>query len=56
MRRGWMSVALVAACWCLNVPAQAQFSTYPSPVGAARMPEPIPCGPTAGRPSAGASA
>jgi hypothetical protein len=47
-----MGVALVAAYWCLNVPAQAQgiSSTYPSPVGAARMPEPIPCGPSFGPP------
>ncbi len=45
-----MGVALVAACLCLNVPAQAQNATYPSAVGAARMPEPIPCGPSAGGP------
>jgi hypothetical protein len=44
MCRGWKGVALLAACWCLNVPAQAQVDgTYPSPVGAARMPVPIPC-------------
>jgi len=42
-----MGAALVAACWFLSVPAQAQFSTYPSGLGATRMPEPIPCGPTA---------
>ncbi len=45
MCRGWKGVALVAACWCLNLPAQAQTGTYPSPVGAARMPEPIPAVP-----------
>lgn len=47
MCRGWMGVALVAVGLCLNVPAQAQnyVPTYPSPVGAARMPEPIPCTP-----------
>jgi hypothetical protein len=39
-------LALVAAYWCLSVPAQAQVGTYPSPVGAARMPEPIPCTPS----------
>jgi hypothetical protein len=39
-------LALVAACWCLYGPAQAQVGTYPSPVGAARMPEPIPCTPS----------
>lgn len=50
MCRGWKGVALVAACWCLNLPAQAQIGTYPSPVGAARMPEPIPCGPSQGPP------
>jgi hypothetical protein len=47
-----MGVALVAACWFLSVPAQAQFATYPSAVGAARMPEPIPCAPSAGGPPA----
>jgi hypothetical protein len=52
MCRGWKGVALVAACWCLYVPAQAQVGTYPSPVGAARMPEPIPCGPSASAPAA----
>ena len=36
MYRGGMGVALVAACWFLSVPAQAQFSTYPSQLGAAR--------------------
>jgi hypothetical protein len=47
MCRGWKGLALlVAACWCLNVPAQAQDGTYPSPVGAARMPRPIPKDPT----------
>ncbi|HTU21978.1 MAG TPA: BBP7 family outer membrane beta-barrel protein [Gemmataceae bacterium] len=45
MCRGWKGLALVAACWWLHVPAQAQVGTYPSPVGAARMPEPIPCTP-----------
>jgi hypothetical protein len=39
-------MALVAACWCLNSPARAQPGSYPSPVGAARMPEPIPCDPS----------
>jgi hypothetical protein len=44
-------VVLAAACWCLNMSAQAQYlPTYPSPVGAARMPEPIPCGPAANGP------
>jgi hypothetical protein len=52
MCRGWKGVALVAACWCLYVPAQAQVGTYPSPVGAARMPEPIPCGPSNCAPAA----
>ncbi|HEY7326809.1 MAG TPA: hypothetical protein VH592_04175 [Gemmataceae bacterium] len=46
MCRGWKGLALVAACWWLGVPAQAQEGTYPSPVGAARMPQPIPCGPS----------
>ncbi|HTU91530.1 MAG TPA: hypothetical protein VMF69_15715 [Gemmataceae bacterium] len=46
MCRGWKGLALVAACWCLHVPAQAQEGTYPSPVGAARMPEPIPSTPS----------
>lgn len=46
MCRGWKGLALVAACWCLSVPAQAQEGTYPSPVGAARMPQPIPTVPT----------
>jgi hypothetical protein len=46
MCRGWKAVALVAACWCLNSPIHAQSGTYPSPVGAARMPEPIPCDPS----------
>jgi hypothetical protein len=46
MCRGWKGLALVAAYWCLSVPAQAQTGTYPSPVGAARMPEPIPCTPS----------
>jgi hypothetical protein len=46
MCRGWKGLALVAACWWLSVPAQAQDGTYPSPVGAARMPEPIPCTPS----------
>ncbi len=51
MCRGWKAVALVAACWCLNSPLHAQCcGTYPSPVGAARMPEPIPCTPTQGPP------
>ncbi|HEY7309225.1 MAG TPA: hypothetical protein VH643_07720 [Gemmataceae bacterium] len=51
MCRGWKGVALVAACWCLHLPAQAQMGgTYPSPVGAARMPEPIPCNPSQGPP------
>ena len=51
MCRGWKGVVLVAACWCLNLPAQAQVGgTYPSPVGAARMPEPIPCNPSQGPP------
>jgi hypothetical protein len=49
MCRGWKAVALVAACWCLNSPIHAQ-GTYPSPVGAARMPEPIPCTPPQGPP------
>jgi hypothetical protein len=48
MCRGWKGLALVAAYWCLNVPAQAQMGTYPSPVGAARMPQPIPCAPSPG--------
>ena len=34
MYRVGMGVALVAACWFLTVPAQAQFSTYPSGLGA----------------------
>jgi hypothetical protein len=43
MCRGWKGLALLIAAWgCLNVPAQAQEGTYPSPVGAARMPQPIP--------------
>jgi hypothetical protein len=46
MWRGWKALALVAAYWCLYGPAQAQVGTYPSPVGAARMPEPIPCSPS----------
>jgi hypothetical protein len=46
MCRGWKGLALVAACWFLHVPAPAQEGTYPSPVGAARMPEPIPCTPS----------
>src|SRR5215469_8743020 len=46
MCRGWTALALVAACWCLNSPAWAQPASYPSPVGAARMPEPIPCDPS----------
>lgn len=40
-------MALAAACWCFYGAAHAQIGTYPSPVGAARMPEPIPCGPSA---------
>jgi hypothetical protein len=46
MCRGWKGLALMAAFWCLYVPARAQVGTYPSPVGAARMPEPIPCAPS----------
>jgi hypothetical protein len=46
MCRGWKGLALVAAYLCLNVPSQAQEGTYPSPVGAARMPQPIPCAPS----------
>ena len=46
MCRGWKGLALAAACWFLHVPAKAQVGTYPSPVGAARMPEPIPCTPS----------
>lgn len=44
MVRRWMGVALVAAGLTLSAPARAQY--LPSQVGAARMPEPIPCGPT----------
>jgi hypothetical protein len=39
-----MGVVLVAAGLALGAPARAQY--LPSQVGAARMPEPIPCGPT----------
>jgi hypothetical protein len=48
MFRGWKGLALVAAYGFLNVPAQAQDGTYPSPVGAARMPQPIPYAPSPG--------
>lgn len=46
MCRGWKGLALVATWWCLNVAAQAQTGTYPSQLGAARMPQPIPNAPS----------
>src|SRR5262249_43074988 len=45
MLKKWMGVALLAG-W-LGLTAQARAQYLPSPVGAARIPEPLPCGPTA---------
>src|SRR5262249_19432614 len=44
MTRRWMGVALIAGWLGLGAMARAQ-SMAPTPYGAARMPEPIPCGP-----------
>jgi hypothetical protein len=44
MSRWWMSGALIAAMWGVGAPAPAQY--MPTQVGAARMCEPIPCGPS----------
>ncbi len=51
MGKRWMGVALVAAGLAVSAHAQGPQGLYlPSPVGAARMPEPIPCGPAASSP------
>ncbi len=50
MARRWMGMALVAAGLAVGAPARGQPPYLPSPVGAARMPEPLPCGPAASVP------
>ncbi len=46
MCRGWKGLALLVGYGLLTLPVQAQLGTYPSPVGAARMPVPIPADPS----------
>lgn len=51
MCRGWKGLALLAVFGGLCMPLQAQMGgTYPSAVGAARMPQPIPTDPSTAPP------